>query len=161
MKKKIILIYKVLFNKNFETINIQNKLSESFNAKYKKSMLTNDRQGELLNRIVMIMEDNSIICNPDFSVDMLAELVHSNQKYVSQVINDSFKKNFRSFLNSYRIKEAQLILSEPDAIKYTIESVALQVGFRSRNAFRDVFKEFTGISPNSYLKSMYKQSVSA
>jgi len=110
-----------------------------------------------LHKILTLMEDSSIFCAPDFSVDKLAELVQSNQKYISQVINNVLKKNFRSFLNSYRIREAQLIFSEPDVKRYTIESVALRVGFKSRNAFREAFKEITGVSPNFYLNSMQEQ----
>jgi YesN/AraC family two-component response regulator len=86
----------------------------------------------------------------------LAELVESNQAYVSQVINNTLKKNFRSLLNTYRIPEAQRLLSTPDAAKYTIESIAYQVGFKSRTAFREAFKEITGVSPNYYLKSAQK-----
>jgi YesN/AraC family two-component response regulator len=82
----------------------------------------------------------------------LAELVQSNHAYVSQVINNSLKKNFRSLLNAYRISEAQRILATPDAAKFTLESIAYQVGFKSRTAFRDAFKEITGVSPNYYFK---------
>ena len=119
-----------------------------------KNVFTNEMQTLLIRRILNIMGDKSIFCDPNFSVGKLAELVNSNQKYVSQVINDSFNINFRSFLNSYRIKEAQLILSQPDAIRFTIESVALRVGFKSRNAFRVVFKKITGVNPNDYYKTM-------
>jgi AraC-like DNA-binding protein len=100
------------------------------------------------------MDNTSIICDTEFSVDKLAELVQSNSTYVSQVINNVLKKNFRSFINEYRIKEAQKLFSAPDGTKYTIEAVALQVGFKSRTAFRDTFKEITGVTPNFYLKSL-------
>jgi len=110
-------------------------------------------QEELLNRILAIMEDASTICDTEFSLDKLAELVQSNQNYVSQVINIALKKNFRSFLNSYRIKEVQRLFSEPDAAKYTIESLATMAGFKSPSAFRNAFKETTGVSPSFYVKS--------
>jgi AraC-like DNA-binding protein len=42
----------------------------------------------------------------------------------------------------------------PDATKFTIESLAFQVGFKSQSAFRDAFKDITGVNPNFYLKSM-------
>jgi len=88
----------------------------------------------------------------------LAELVQSNQNYVSLAINNALKKNFRSFLNSYRIREAQRLFSEPDAAKYTIDVVAFMVGFKSRNAFHDAFKEITGVSPKFYFKSVQQYS---
>jgi len=151
-KKRLNTAYKALFEKNIEII----KLQENSSEKYKKSTLTDDRQHELLNRILILMEDTSIICDKEFSLDKLAELTQTNHAYVSQVINTALKKNFRSFLNSYRIREAQRLLSSFDITKYTIESIALQVGYKSPTTFRDAFKEITGVSPNFYLKSIYE-----
>ena len=146
--------YKVLFEKNIELIDYQKNTIEKHKEKYRKSTLKHEVQYELLNKILIIMDNTSIICDPKFSVENLAELVQSNQLYVSQVINDVMKKNFRSFLNSYRIREAQRLFSEPDTAKYTIEAVSVQVGFKSRTAFRETFKEITGVSPNFYIKSI-------
>jgi len=156
-KRRLNNAYKLLFEKNVELIGFQKNRIENYNEKYKNSALTDDLQDELLHKILTLMEDSSIFCDTDFSVDKLAELVQSNQKYISQVINSVLKKNFRSFLNGYRIREAQLIFSEPDVKRYTIESVALRVGFKSRNAFREAFKEITGVSPNFYLNSMQER----
>ena len=156
-KRKLNSAYKSLFEKNIELIGFQKNTPRTYDEKYKKSPLTDDLQDELLHKILTLMEDPSIFCDTDFSVDKLAELVQSNQKYISQVINNVLKKNFRSFLNSYRIREAQLIFSDPDVKRYTIESVALRVGFKSRNAFREAFKEITGVSPNFYLNSMQER----
>ncbi|MDR0436921.1 MAG: AraC family transcriptional regulator [Bacteroidales bacterium] len=153
-KRKLNTAYKVLVEKNLEIIEFQENSSEKYPEKYKKSALTQNMQDELLDRILPIMEDMSIICDVEFSVDKLAELVHSNQKYVSQVINNVLKRNFRSFLNTYRIREAQRLFSEPDAAKYTIDSIALRLGYKSPSTFRDAFKEITGVSPNFYLKSI-------
>jgi AraC-like DNA-binding protein len=153
-KRKLDTAYKVLVEKNIEIVDFQKSPSE----KYKKSTLSHDKEKELLDKIFALMENTSIICETAFSVDKLAELTESNRTYVSQVINSVLKKNFRSFLNSYRIQEAQRLFSEPDARKYTIESVALKVGFESQSAFRDAFKEIVGVSPSFYLKSVLEQN---
>jgi len=156
-KRELNKAYKALFEKNIEIIELQDNSSERGAEKYKKSTLTDSMQDELLDRILFLMETSSIICDSKFTVDKLAELMHSNQFYVSQVINSALKKNFRSLLNSYRIREAQRLFSAPDAAKYTIESVSLRVGFKSQSAFRDAFKEITGVNPNFYLKSVQEQ----
>ena len=155
-KRQLSTAHKVLVEKNLEIVDFQKHSSDFFSEKYKKSALTHDKEHELLCKILTIMEDTSIICDTEFSVDKLAEQVHSNQKYVSQAINNTLKKNFRSFLNGYRIKEAQKLFSEPDASKYSIDFMAFKVGFKSRNAFNDAFKEITGVTPTFYLKSMNK-----
>ena len=151
-KRRLNTAYNVLFEKNMEIIDLQQNSSE----KYKTSTLSNDMQEELLNRILKVMEDTSIICDTDFSLDKLAELVQSNSTYISQVINSALKKSFRSFLNSYRIHEAQRLFASSDTVKYTIEFVALKVGFKSRRAFGVIFKEVTGVTPSFYLQSLQK-----
>lgn len=156
-KKKLNNAYKSLFEKNLKIVELQEHSQGESPKKYKKSALTDEMQEELMDKILALMEDASIICDPKFSLDKLAELLQSNHAYVSQVINSAMNKNFRSFLNSYRIREAQRLFSEPDAAKYTIESVAQSVGFKSQSSFRDAFKEITGVSPNYYLKSMQEQ----
>ena len=153
-KRKLNNAYKTLFEKNIEIIKLQEKPSEKELEKYKKSTLSDVLQNELLNKILLLMEDSSIICDTEFSLDKLAELTQSNHAYVSQVINTALKKNFRSLLNSYRIREAQRLFANFDIAKYTIESVASQVGYKSPTTFRDAFKEITGVSPNYYLKEM-------
>jgi len=156
-KRALNKAYKVLFEKNLEIIDFQKNSSETYRKKNKNKALTDSKQSELLDKILILMEDTSIICNTDFSIDKLAKLVNSNQNYVSQAINNTLKKNFRSLLNSYRIQEAQKLFSTPDNSKYTIEFVSLQVGFQSRAAFINAFKEVTGVTPIFYLKLMQQQ----
>jgi AraC-like DNA-binding protein/Tfp pilus assembly protein PilF len=153
-KRKLNKSYKILFEKNIEIIESQDNSSEKRTQKYQKRNLTSSTQNALLDKILVLMEDSSIICNTDFSLDKLAELVESNHAYVSQAINAILNKNFRSFLNEYRIREAQRLLLEPDATKFTIEYLAERVGFKSPNAFRNAFKEITGVTPNFYFKSL-------
>jgi AraC-like DNA-binding protein len=169
--RKLNRAYKVLFEKNLEIIsleeNIQEKLEEKLeeNLQEKKGRQYNNKkkhyidgiQNELFDKILVAMEDTALICDNGFSIDKLVSMVQSNQTYVSQVIKNVTDKNFRSFLNGYRIREAQRIFSEPDISKYTIESVALRVGFKSRTSFYSAFKELIGVNPDFYLKSIKKQ----
>lgn len=122
--------------------------------KYKKSSLSSDFKSEISSTIMEIMENKEIFCNPNFSLSKLAEMSNSNVNYVSQIINDTFKKNFRTFLNEYRIKEARQLLSDPNSHKYSIEAISEMVGFRSKSAFNIAFKEVTGITPSFYSKSI-------
>jgi AraC-like DNA-binding protein len=144
---------KVLFQKNVEIIKIEDHSSE----KEKKN--TNTDYDELMNKILTVMKDPAIYCDASLTVDKLASLTQSNHNYVATAIKTSFNKNFRSFVNEYRIKEAQRIFMDPDFSKFTIDSIFEKVGFNSRSVFYNAFKEITGVSPNFYLKSMQKQYV--
>ena len=152
--KKLNRAYKILLEKNLEIINLQEEPFEKELKKEKKNVLTDSTQEELLNKILTIMKDASVICDSKFSIDRLAELAQSNQNYVSQVININLKKNFRSFLNEYRIREAQRLFTELDPAKYTIDFVASKVGFKSLTGFRNIFKDITGINPSFYFKEV-------
>jgi len=158
-KRSLSRAYKALFEKNIEIIDIQKKLSKKEPANNKKKEPLNNMQDKLVDKILIVMEDTSLICDSDFTIDLLAARVQSNYTYVSQAINSKIKKNFRSFLNSYRIKEAQRIFSEPDVTNYTLEYVAQRVGFKSRTAFYEAFKEITGVSPKYYLKSVIERKM--
>ncbi len=149
-KKRLNKAYKILVEKNVEIIELQENSPE----KRSKAIRHNDKDDELLDKILTAMEDMTVICDPKFSINMLSSLVQANHTYVSQVINNTQHKNFRSFLNGYRIRAALRLLSEPDATKYTIESVSTIVGYKSRSTFHTAFQEITGVSPGFYLKSM-------
>jgi AraC-type DNA-binding domain-containing proteins len=156
-KNKLNKAYKILFEKNIRIMDLQESSSIEHSEKYQKSTLTDDMQKELLDKILVLMEDATIICNPEFSLDKLAELVHSNHAYVSQVINTVFRKNFRAFLNGYRIREVQRLFSDSETSKHTIEFISSQAGFKSSSTFRATFKEITGVSPSFYLRSTQEQ----
>jgi AraC-like DNA-binding protein/Tfp pilus assembly protein PilF len=150
--------YKVLFEKNIEILKLQHVSTVAHPEKYRKSAMTDDLQYELVDKILLLLEDVSVICDTEFSLDKLAELTESNRTYVSQAINTALKQNFNSLLNSYRIREAQRLFSDTDAAKYTIESVSLRVGFKSIITFYNAFKEITGVTPKFYLKSIQERN---
>jgi AraC-like DNA-binding protein/Tfp pilus assembly protein PilF len=156
--RKLRRAYKILFETNIELIESHEKKPEKLTEKQKRKTIKDERLHEILTHILSVMENVAIICDSNFTVDHLAKLVHSNQSYVTDVIKTGLNKNFRSLLNSYRIREAQRLFSEPDAAKYTIETMAPIVGFKSRNSFTEAFKDVVGVSPGFYLKSMREQT---
>jgi len=147
---------KNLLNDNTTDDIIKNSL-EIMDEKDKKSLLNEKAIDDLLIKISKVMEDIETVCNPNFSLIKLSELVKYNHRYVSDVINKTYKQNFRSYLNRFRIREAQRIFSELDSNTFKIQTIAQQVGFKSLNAFYEAFKEVTGVNPGQYLKNMRNQ----
>lgn len=136
-------------------VDIVNEREDAPSVRYKNSTLRDDYKSELISAILEIMSDNKVFCDPEFSLNKLAEIVGSNSTYVSQIINDSFNKNFRSFINDYRIKEARRILSDQEYQKYSMESISMMVGFKSKSTFNLIFKEITGITPSFYVRQLH------
>jgi len=153
-KRKLSNAYKILFEKNKEIVEFSKKSSDDNIKKYKNSVFNNKMQNEYLKKILLIMEDTSIICDPKFSIEKLSVMLERNNAYISQIIHATFKKNFRSFLNEYRIKEALRLFSLPEFSVFTFETISEKVGYSSRTTFINAFKEVTGLSPSFYLKSL-------
>jgi len=101
-------------------------------------------------------------CGIDFSLDRLAGMIGSNSRYVSEAINDGYGKNFRTFLNEYRVREAMRRLSDSERYgNYTIKAVAESVGFKSQAHFIAVFTKLTGMKPSVYQKISRERKKSA
>ena len=58
--------------------------------------------------------------------------------------------NYIEYVRKLRIKKAKELLKRTNK---TIEEISNEVGWESAKRFRDVFKEFEGISPNEYRKN--------
>jgi len=151
--KKLRTAYNVLVEKNVEIIKIEKKSSTK---KQNNSNVQKDHD-DLFKRILNVMEDPSVYCEPSFTMDKLVLLVQSNHTYVHKALKSSKFKGFPKFVNSYRVREAQRIFMNPNNEKYTIESVSDKVGFKSRTSFYSAFKEVTGVSPKYYIKTMKEE----
>lgn len=112
----------------------------------------------LLEKIERIMNDTSIICQSDFSLQQLAKLSESNTKYVSAAISTTEQGSFKAMLNEYRIKEACRRLIDEKYAAYTIQAVAETVGYASVNNFIVQFKRYTGMTPSLYRKNAVAES---
>lgn len=122
-------------------------------VRYVTSNLSDDQHQKLIARITAIMETTKEYTNSDFSLDRLATLVDSNSKYVSQVINGNYGKNFSHFVNEYRIRLACQMLSDTERYgNLTIYGVASSVGYNSNTAFVNAFRKVTGMTPSTYKK---------
>lgn len=117
-------------------------------------LLSPEQRAALVAGIRRAMADTAEICSCDFSIDRLAELVDSNQRYVSEAINEEYGKNFRTVLNEYRIKEAMERLGDHDRYgNFTIKAIAEGVGYKSQANFITVFTKVTGMKPSVYRKT--------
>lgn len=121
-------------------------------SKYKNSLLSEADKNNLADSIVNVMENNDEIFSVDFSSSRLAELVNTQYKYVSQVINEKFNINFNGFLNDYRIKEACRRINSGKFDNLTVEALGNSVGFKSRMSFFTAFKHITGLTPSEYIR---------
>lgn len=114
--------------------------------------LSEDQKTVIMEAVIGYMDEPANFCDPEFSLDKIAKAIGSNSKYVSSVVNECFGKNFRTFTNEYRVKEAIRRFSAEEYANYTMTAIGESVGFRSYTNFIDAFRRFTGITPSAYYK---------
>ena len=121
--------------------------------KQRTSGMDEETGQRLLEKIGRVTNDISEISKNEFSIDRLAKLVGSNSHYVSKVINDYYGKNFATLLGEARVAHACKMLCDMGTYgNMTIETIAQELGFKSRSNFVTVFKKITGLTPSEYRK---------
>ena len=175
LKRRQFLSYKDLVKKNIEIIEKEKEIekvestkeqkvipdiaksnnedieSEDDPEKYTHSTLDIEQKEELSAIVLSSMKKDKLFLDQNLTINSLAKKIGINRTYLSQVINEFFNKNFSSFVNEFRIKEASKRLIDDKNI--TIEAVAFDVGFKSKSAFNNAFKHYTGVTPSFFIKN--------
>lgn len=141
-------------------INYEQALKEKENMaapqqteRYSSSVLSEKDKETLMNSILTVMQTSEEIFSPEFKSDRLVELVGSNNRYVSQVINEKLGCTFTTLLGEYRVKEICKRMNNINEYgNLTVNAIASSVGFRSHSGFYNTFKKVTGLSPAQYQK---------
>jgi len=96
-----------------------------------------------------IMEREQLYLVHDFQIIDLAAKLNLPIHHCSFVINKQIGKNFRDWINGYRID--YFLKQYPlKSDKITIEAIASEAGFKSQATFYNAFKKETGLMPTAY-----------
>ena len=117
-------------------------------VKYEKTGLSSEFSMELKDKLMELMESKKPYLNSDVRLDTIANLLDISRHHASQIINEHFSLHFFDFINKYRIREAERLLSSGQSL--TIEDIAYQSGFNNRISFYKAFKKIMGCTPSSY-----------
>ncbi|ASA24822.1 helix-turn-helix domain-containing protein [Paenibacillus donghaensis] len=99
----------------------------------------------MVNEMKDYIEEN--FANPDLSLKHLSDRFQVSGKYASYLFKTEFKMKFVDFLTELRMKEAEQLLLETE---YSLQDIALQVGYANAITFGRVFKRIAGITPGDY-----------
>ncbi|MEI6684060.1 MAG: helix-turn-helix domain-containing protein [Bacteroidota bacterium] len=123
--------------------------------KYAGSGLTTQQKRVLGRKLDRLMKEKYYL-NEKLTIDVLADKLETNSKYLSQLINESQQKNFYTYINTFRVTEAQRLLNERQHQKYSIQGIALMAGFSSKSSFNEAFRRITGMTPSEYVENNNK-----
>jgi len=102
----------------------------------------------------IVMEEERLYCDEDLSLSRLSEALEVTSHQLSQFLNESHQKNFNSYINDYRIRDAMKLLI--DESERSTLSIAYAVGFNSYSVFYTAFKKAAAFSPAQYRKKNQK-----
>ncbi|MEH6593408.1 MAG: helix-turn-helix domain-containing protein [Halioglobus sp.] len=72
-------------------------------------------------------------------------------------MNEHMNKSFFSFVSDYRIQLAKDLMTAPKTRNMPIVDLALEVGFKSKSSFYNVFKKNTQMTPSQFKKTVASQ----
>ena len=72
-----------------------------------------------------------------------------SEYYFSRLFKEITEKNFHQYLNEFRIKKAEVLLTDSN---YTVSEAAYAVGFSSISTFERLFHQIKGCSPQKFRK---------
>ncbi len=100
--------------------------------------------------LVSLMKEDKPFLNPELSQSKLASLLEISNHHLSEVFNTGFNQNFYNYINSYRVLEAQNLMSQRKYRDAKVIAIAFDSGFKSKTSFNRTFKEHKGSTPSEY-----------
>lgn len=136
-----IIFYNTIVPKAFYS----NKLS-------KHTVEINDEMKRIMGKLEERLVNEKVYLDPELSLKQLAASMGEKERAISQAINTLKKRNFKDYINSFRIEHACTLLKEHT--NKPIFEVMFESGFNTKGPFNSAFKKITGKTPSDYRKKM-------
>jgi AraC-like DNA-binding protein len=105
----------------------------------------------LLERLRQLMEREKAYREEGLAIAGLAARLAIPEYRLRRLINQRLgHRNFSSFVNGYRLADAQAALADPGQAAVPVVTIALDAGFQSLGPFNRAFKAATGMTPTDY-----------
>lgn len=106
---------------------------------------------ENLKKLETQIVQKQLFTNPELSLKTLSKELNLPSRYVSNLINLYHQKNFKDYINDFRVEFFLEKVKSPESKQKTILALALESGFHSKSTFNQVFKKKTGKVPSAFL----------
>ena len=150
-----ILLFYIIYS-GVNAINYEPIFNEEMNIGSSLKPVVVDVKNEFFVQLKHLLEESmlkeKLYLDEALTIHSLATILKTNSKYLSQLINTEFNKNFVVYVNEFRVEEAKRLLLNKENMYLTIEAIGYESGFKSKSAFNSVFKKNTGQTPSSFLK---------
>jgi AraC-like DNA-binding protein len=101
-----------------------------------------------------LIEHDKVYREQDLSIASLSQKLDIPEYRLRRLINGQLgHRNFSTFVNGYRLAEAEAALGDPSQAEVPILTIALDAGFGSIGPFNRAFKAHTGLTPTEYRRA--------
>lgn len=135
---------------------IQEILKKQTTNDDEKAMPKSTSETSYFEELIHLMEQEHLYRNPDLNRELIAEKLGISVGYLSQIVNAK-GQNFTSFINDFRVKAVQKMLTDQAFDQYSLLAIGMEAGFKSKSSFYNTFKQIAGMTPNEY-KTASKKS---
>jgi AraC-like DNA-binding protein len=102
-------------------------------------------------KLIGVVEAEKAFLEPELSISALAARIGAPEHQLRTLINKAMgHRNFRAFLNGYRMAAAKAALADPQKAALPILTIAMDAGFASLSSFNRAFKESNGQTPTAF-----------
>lgn len=107
----------------------------------------------LVDSLNHLIDTEKLFLDPQLDLGSAAERLGIHRNMVSRAINSVCGKTTSAYINEYRVRQAIFLLSDPANDHLSLETIAFDSGFSSRQTFYRAFKAQTGINPATYRRN--------
>ncbi len=108
--------------------------------------------------INQVIKQKELFKKVNLTILDVSSYVDFHPKRISQVINLHENRNFSSYINSFRVQEAERMLTQTKYDYLSIEGIGIEAGFNSKSAFYKSFKSITKLTPREYRQAKKNSS---
>lgn len=108
----------------------------------------------LFSKLENLFEEDQVFKNSELRLNDVAHELGTNRTYLSRLIRNRRNMTFCDFVNDYRIRYAEAVLSSPEHFRLTIDEVAFNSGFSGSSSFYRAFVKKNGITPGKFRKKV-------
>lgn len=101
-----------------------------------------------------LLYKNNYFRNPEFSMNDLANVLNIPISHLKFVFKYHSKLSFSDYKKISRIQNSLELINNNYLVTNTLESLSIEVGFKSYNPFFTCFKDVVGKSPHEYISSI-------
>ena len=99
--------------------------------------------------------------NPTLKIEDVSAKLNIPQRTIAALLKKHHNSNFNAFTNRFRAEEAKQLMESEKYKNYTIEAIARDAGFGSRQSFYNSFELHTGVKPSYYRNYIARNSTSS